>query len=42
MQYLEANDAWSFFDPLGDLLRTGATNTNVGDVQVALLGAAEH
>ncbi len=42
MQYLEANDAWSFFDPLGDLLRTGATNTNVGDVQVALLGVAEH
>ena len=39
MQYLEANDAWSFFDRLGDLVRTGATNTNVGDVQVALIGA---
>ena len=25
---------------LGDLVRTGATNTNVGDVQVALIGAA--
>ena len=42
MQYLEANDAWSFFDHLGDLVRTGATNTNVGDVQVALIGPASH
>ena len=40
MQYLEANDAWSFFDRLQDLVRTGATNTNVGDLQVALLGPA--
>jgi glycerate 2-kinase len=40
MRYLEANDAWSFFDRLGDLVRTGATNTNVGDLQVALVGAA--
>jgi hydroxypyruvate reductase len=40
MRYLEANDAWSFFDRLGDLVRTGATNTNVGDVQVALIGPA--
>jgi glycerate 2-kinase len=37
MRYLEANDAWSFFDALGDLVRTGPTGTNVGDVQVALL-----
>ena len=42
MQYLEANDAWSFFDRLGDLVRTGATNTNVGDVQVALIAPASH
>jgi glycerate-2-kinase len=41
MRYLEANDAWSFFDRLGDLVRTGATNTNVGDVQVALIGPAD-
>jgi glycerate 2-kinase len=40
MKYLEANDAWSFFDRLGDLVRTGATNTNVGDVQVALVARA--
>jgi hydroxypyruvate reductase len=40
MQYLEANDAWSFFDRLQDLVRTGTTNTNVGDLQVALLGPA--
>jgi glycerate 2-kinase len=37
MQYLEANDAWSFFDCLDDLVRTGPTHTNVGDVQVALV-----
>jgi len=39
LRYLEANDAWSFFDALGDLVRTGATGTNVGDLQVALLGS---
>jgi glycerate 2-kinase len=41
MQYLEANDAWSFFDRLDDLLRTGPTRTNVGDVQVALLAPVD-
>jgi glycerate 2-kinase len=41
MRYLEANDAWSFFETLGDLVRTGATDTNVGDVQVTLIGAAD-
>jgi hydroxypyruvate reductase len=38
LRYLEANDSWSFFEALGDLVRTGPTGTNVGDVQVALLG----
>jgi hydroxypyruvate reductase len=38
MRYLESNDAWSFFDALGDLVRTGPTGTNVGDVQIAVLG----
>jgi glycerate 2-kinase len=38
IEYLEKNDAWSFFDRLGDLVRTGRTNTNVGDLQVALIG----
>ncbi len=37
LQYLDANDSLSFFDPLGDLVRTGPTGTNVGDLQVALI-----
>lgn len=37
--FLENNDAYRFFDPLGDLLRTGPTDTNVGDLQVMLFGA---
>ena len=38
MQYLEANDSWSFFDALGDLVHTGPTGTNVGDLQIAVVG----
>lgn len=41
MRYLDANDAWTFFDALGDLVRTGATGTNVGDLQVALVAPRE-
>jgi hydroxypyruvate reductase len=41
LQYLEANDAWSFFERLDDLVRTGPTHTNVGDVQVALLAPVD-
>lgn len=33
---LDANDAWTFFAALGDLIRTGPTGTNVGDIQVVL------
>jgi hydroxypyruvate reductase len=33
---LADNDAYSFFAPLGDLIRLGPTDTNVGDVQVVL------
>ena len=33
---LDANDAYHFFEPLGDLLAWGPTGTNVGDVQVLL------
>jgi glycerate 2-kinase len=33
---LEANDSWTFFASLGDLIRTGPTGTNVGDIQVVL------
>jgi glycerate 2-kinase len=36
--HLAANDAYHFFEPLGDLLITGPTGTNVGDLHVVLLG----
>ncbi len=31
-QFLARNDAYHFFDPLGDLLKPGATRTNVNDL----------
>lgn len=34
--WLAENDAWAYFDRLGDLVRTGPTGTNVGDLQVVL------
>jgi hydroxypyruvate reductase len=34
---LARNDAYHFFEPLGDLLLWGPTGTNVGDVQVLLI-----
>jgi hydroxypyruvate reductase len=34
--YLRNNDAYAFFDRLGDLIRTGPTGTNVDDLQVLL------
>jgi glycerate-2-kinase len=34
---LAANDAYRFFEPLGDLVRWGPTGTNVGDLQVCLV-----
>jgi glycerate-2-kinase len=37
-RFLENNDVYRFFEPLGDLIRTGPTGTNVGDVQVVLFG----
>ena len=36
-RYLDDNNAYEFFDRLGDLIRTGPTNTNVGDLQVILV-----
>ena len=39
--WLDDNDSHTFFRALGDLVVTGPTNTNVGDVQVALLDAGE-
>jgi glycerate 2-kinase len=35
--YLNDNDTYAFFTQLDDLMRTGATHTNVGDVQVILM-----
>jgi glycerate-2-kinase len=35
--YLNNNNTYEFFDRLGDLIRTGPTNTNVGDLQVILV-----
>lgn len=34
--HLDRNDSHAFFDPLGDLIRTGPTGTNVADVIIAL------
>lgn len=34
--YLDRNDSYAFFDHLGDLVRLGPTQTNVGDLQVLL------
>jgi hydroxypyruvate reductase len=38
-EYLANNDSYHFFEPLGDLLITGPTNTNVMDVHLILIGA---
>jgi len=35
--YLINNNTYEFFNRLGDLIRTGPTNTNVGDLQVILV-----
>lgn len=34
---LAANDSYHFFEPLGDLIKTGPTNTNVMDLRVVLV-----
>jgi hydroxypyruvate reductase len=36
-RYLDNNDTYAFFDAVGDLIRTGPTCTNVGDLQVILI-----
>ena len=36
-EVLARNDSFHYFSPLGDTLRTGRTDTNVGDLQVLLL-----
>jgi glycerate-2-kinase len=35
--YLTDNNTYAFFDRIGDLIRTGPTSTNVGDLQVMLI-----
>ncbi|MCK4932983.1 MAG: glycerate kinase, partial [Candidatus Aminicenantes bacterium] len=36
-EYLRNNDSYSFFHPLGDLLKTGPTFTNVMDLRLVLV-----
>jgi hydroxypyruvate reductase len=36
-RFLDDNNAYAFFDALGDLIHTGPTGTNVGDLQLFLL-----
>ncbi len=36
-RYLSDNDAYHFFDNLGDLIKTGPTNTNVMDLRIILI-----
>lgn len=37
-RHLDDNNAYPFFATLGDLIKTGPTGTNVGDLQVVLIG----
>ena len=36
-QYLDRNDAYGYFSPLGDLVVTGPTHTNVNDFRAMLV-----
>jgi hydroxypyruvate reductase len=36
-RYLSDNNSYAFFEALGDLIHTGPTGTNVGDLQIILL-----
>jgi glycerate 2-kinase len=36
-RHLANNDSYRFFEPLGDLIKTGPTGTNVADVQITLI-----
>ena len=39
--YLRRNDAYRFFEPLGGLIKTGPTHTNVCDVRIVLVDRQE-
>jgi hydroxypyruvate reductase len=36
--FLANNDSYHFFERLGDLVKTGPTNTNVMDIRILLVG----
>jgi hydroxypyruvate reductase len=36
-QHLDRNDAYGYFEPLGDLVVTGPTHTNVNDFRAILV-----
>jgi hydroxypyruvate reductase len=36
-RFLSDNNSYAFFDALGDLIHTGPTGTNVGDLQITLV-----
>ena len=36
-EFLSDNNTYAFFDAIGDLVRTGPTGTNVGDLQIILI-----
>jgi glycerate 2-kinase len=36
--FLSHNDSYHYFEALGDLVKTGPTNTNVMDVRLILVG----
>ncbi len=38
-RFLDANDSYHYFEGLGDLVKTGPTNTNVMDVRLLLVAA---
>ncbi|MCU0643921.1 MAG: hypothetical protein MUC94_06635 [bacterium] len=35
--YLQNNDSYHYFEKLGDLIKTGPTNTNVMDLRILLI-----
>ncbi len=37
LEHLNQNDSYNFFKPLGDLIKTGPTGTNVNDIAVILI-----
>jgi len=40
-RFLDRNDSYHYFQPLGDLVVTGPTNTNVMDVRIVLVGSGK-